>query len=337
MAGSLSAVAILIALFAGPIVLAPIERNLEIWFFVVGLSAATLARIWSGALLIDALRAPLPVTIAVLVGGVLFGYLRPVLDRGFAHLRPKITRPALTASTVFIIGVLSAVISAIVAALVLVEAVALLELGPPTRDRVAVAGCFAIGLGSALTPAGGPISALATSALNLPPLYLLWALGPWIIPTIIGLSVLAGYFARGDYDLIAEADGVRETAVDAIFQGVRVFIFVAGLVLVSNALEPVADRWLLHIGRSTLFWANMSSAALDNSTLVALEARSLGRGGLPWAMTSLLIAGGMLIPGNIPNIVCAGKLKIRSLEWARLGIPLGLAMLGIAFALLRLT
>ena len=42
----------------------------------------------------------------------------------------------------------------------------------------------------------------------------------------------------------------------------------------------------------------------------------------------LLIAGGMLIPGNIPNIVAAGRLKISMREWAVLGIPIGLVIIG---------
>jgi len=41
-------------------------------------------------------------------------------------------------------------------------------------------------------------------------------------------------------------------------------------------------------------------------------------------------------PGNIPNIVCAGALGIRSGEWAKIGIPIGLAMLGICFAILAI-
>jgi predicted cation transporter len=52
-------------------------------------------------------------------------------------------------------------------------------------------------------------------------------------------------------------------------------------------------------------------------------------------LLGLLIAGGMLIPGNIPNIICAGKLSIRSKEWAKFGIPVGLAiMIGVFIALL---
>ena len=35
-----------------------------------------------------------------------------------------------------------------------------------------------------------------------------------------------------------------------------------------------------------------------------------------FALMSLLISGGMLIPGNIPNIISASKLDIKSGEWA---------------------
>jgi predicted cation transporter len=49
-----------------------------------------------------------------------------------------------------------------------------------------------------------------------------------------------------------------------------------------------------------------------------------------------LIAGGMLIPGNIPNIIAAHALKIKSTEWAALGVPLGLAMMLITMFLLML-
>ena len=49
---------------------------------------------------------------------------------------------------------------------------------------------------------------------------------------------------------------------------------------------------------------------------------------------ALLVAGGMLIPGNIPNIVAAGTLRIGAGSWAKIGIPMGLVLLGIYFAIL---
>jgi predicted cation transporter len=54
-------------------------------------------------------------------------------------------------------------------------------------------------------------------------------------------------------------------------------------------------------------------------------------------LAGLLIAGGMLIPGNIPNIICASKLSISSREWAVFGLPLGLIIMTGFFAFLILT
>ena len=89
------------------------------------------------------------------------------------------------------------------------------------------------------------------------------------------------------------------------------------------------------LSNDALFWANTVSAALDNATLVALEVRDMTLPRAREAILALLISGGMLIPGNIPNIVSAGALRIGSLEWARLGVPMGLVMLGIYFAVLK--
>ena len=54
------------------------------------------------------------------------------------------------------------------------------------------------------------------------------------------------------------------------------------------------------------------------------------------AILSLLVSGGMLIPGNIPNIVSAGALRIGSAAWAKIGVPMGLVMLGIYFAVIKI-
>ena len=51
---------------------------------------------------------------------------------------------------------------------------------------------------------------------------------------------------------------------------------------------------------------------------------------------ALLVSGGILIPGNIPNIVSAGALRIGSAEWAKIGVPMGLILLGIYFAVIKL-
>jgi predicted cation transporter len=44
----------------------------------------------------------------------------------------------------------------------------------------------------------------------------------------------------------------------------------------------------------------------------------------------------MLIPGNIPNIIAAHSLRIRSTEWARLGVSLGLIVMAVTAALIAI-
>ncbi|MGH7879680.1 MAG: DUF1646 family protein, partial [Candidatus Binataceae bacterium] len=314
-----AAITILLLLLLGPLLVARLERNLEAWCMLLGLTAATLARAWSVELLAQAARAPAAITIAVMVAGMLFAQFRAPLDRAFERLRQRVSRPVLAGAAVVAIGLLSSLISAIVAALILVEAIAMLRLGLPARIRLAVVGCFAIGLGSALTPAGGPFSAIVASSLGLRFFALFGMLGAWLIPGVAASGLIAAWCARGDYDLIAEDVGARERMRDAIIQGVKVFAFVAGLALISAAYAPLAARWVPQLDATALFWGNTVSAALDNATLAAIEARGLADGRVRPALLSMIISGGMLIPGNIPNIICAGALKIRSGEWARIG------------------
>jgi len=74
---------------------------------------------------------------------------------------------------------------------------------------------------------------------------------------------------------------------------------------------------------------------LDNATLAAAEiSPALSLPQITSALMGLLIAGGMLIPGNIPNIIAAGRLEITSREWAGVGVPLGLVLMVFFFILL---
>jgi predicted cation transporter len=331
---SLEAAAILIVLLFAPLILAPVERNLEACFFALGLIVVTLGGLWGWQLARRAATEPIPITIAVIAAGSLFGLTRERLDRGFVRMRAAMPRSILTALTIFTIGILSSVITAIIAALLLVEMAGLLRLGPDKRDHVVIIGCFAIGFGSALTPLGGPLATLAASALNLPFAGLFNLLIPYVLPGIVAMSILSGIVARGDYGFDVRV-AVTEGARQVLAQGLKVFAFVAGLVLISEAYAPLARRYVTMLGGDALYWANITSAALDNTTLVALEFHNLDIDRAREALISLLIAGGMLIPGNIPNIVSAGVLRIGSGVWARTGVPLGLLMLGIYFAVLK--
>jgi predicted cation transporter len=107
------------------------------------------------------------------------------------------------------------------------------------------------------------------------------------------------------------------------------------LIFLGAGFKPIIDAYFTKIPPLALFWANIVSAILDNATLAAAEiGPALSEIQIKSALLGLLIAGGMLIPGNIPNIISAHSLKISSTEWARLEVPLGLAVMVITMFLL---
>jgi predicted cation transporter len=90
----------------------------------------------------------------------------------------------------------------------------------------------------------------------------------------------------------------------------KVYIFIVGLVTLSAGIRPIVDAWLHHLPAALLFWINTISAVLDNATLAAIEiGPALNVSQQRYAMLGLLISGGMLIPGNIPNIVVASRAR----------------------------
>lgn len=326
--------AILLLLLFGPLFFEFIERNLEAYFFILGLISAGLAGLLGWETVHKAATEPILISAAVVVAGLLFRWSRARFERMFARLRGRISRPLLAAIALFLLAMVSSIITAIVASLILVEVIGMLHLEPERQSKVTIAGCFSIGLGASLTPIGEPLSTLAASALQLHFLGLFDLLAPYVVPGVLATAALAGFFARGDYEPSAAFVRVEETPGTIFISGAKVFVFIAGLVMVSEAFEALATRYVSMLATDVLFWVNMISAVLDNATLVAIEVHGMELARAREIIIALLISGGMLIPGNIPNIISAGALQIRTVTWAKIGIPLGILLLGIYFAAL---
>jgi len=121
----------------------------------------------------------------------------------------------------------------------------------------------------------------------------------------------------------------KEEKLSAVFvRGAKVYIFVMALIFLGAGFKPLIDAYIITLPSQMLFWVNMVSAILDNATLAAAEiGPTLNEAQIKSALLGLLIAGGMLIPGNIPNIIAAHSLRIKSTEWAKLGGPIGLVFM----------
>jgi len=328
----------------GPFLNKWIESNLEIFLFVMGAVSATLSNAWTSEVIHEGFVAPINITLAVLVAGVLFHYTRRFLDRGMRRVLITVPLPAIVCAGIVILGLLSSIVSAIIAALLLVELITVLPLHRHAEVNLTIIACFAIGLGAALTPLGEPLSTIVVSKLSGEPyhasfFYLAKLLSYYVVPLVVTLGIVGIFLVRQARDdteasLAAEEE---ERLSEVFMRAAKVYVFVMALIFLGAGFKPFIDAYLTKMSSQALFWVNMVSAVLDNATLAAAEiSPSLSEPQIKSALLGLLISGGMLIPGNIPNIISAHALHIKSTEWARLGVPLGLIIMAGTAVLLSL-
>jgi predicted cation transporter len=325
---------ILIAVLLGPIFVKPIERNLEVFFLVLGALAAFAGGQFGWPLVRDALTQPIGLALAVLVFGIIARLMRSAFDTAVQRLRAIAPPRWIYFSLIAGLGVLSCLITSVVAALLLVEAIAMLKLDRPSETAAVVLACFAIGLGSGLLPTGGPLAAIAVAALHADFAYLMRLLWPLVLAGILIAAGLSLFIAPIPAAPLYGAS--PQEAWQAIFlRALRVYGFVAGLVGLSGGVRPLVGPYVSRLPPAALYWLNSISAVVDNATLTAAEVGpALTHGQQRAILMGLLISGGMLIPGNIPNIVAANRLGIGSREWARIGLLVGLPLMLLCFVVL---
>jgi predicted cation transporter len=334
--------AILLAVFSVPFASKRVERNLEPFLFVMGLLAAMVSRVLDTHLVREALVEPVKITVAVLAFGVVFKYTREHVHRSIRRVLEFIPLSPFLFLMVVVLGLAASAITAIIASLFLVEIITSLKLSRRAQINLVVVSCFAIGLGAVLTPIGEPLSTIAIAKLSGEPyhadfLFMARLLGYLVVPAVLALGVLAMFLGRVRRGEKLTEKEKHETFTHVIVRAGKTYLFVMALVLLGSGFQPVIDTYVVRWGSRLLYCVNVTSAALDNATLTAAEiSPQMAALQLKSVLVSLLISGGMLIPGNIPNIICAGKLRISSREWARFGVPLGLAILAVYFVILEL-
>lgn len=324
---------ILILVLFMPFTVKIVEKNLEAFLFIMGIAAATISQVLNGNLFIKALEDPIHISLAVLIAGLLFRWLQTPMEKGILGMSKAMPFRLFLALVVIVLGLISSIITAIIAAIVLVVVVSVLRLDRKSELRLVVLACFSIGLGAALTPIGEPLSTIAISKLNEDFFYLLRLIGIDVIPAVLLFGILTAFLVQpkeSDQGLSASLE--TESYKEIIIRAFKIYLFVMGLTLLGAGFEPFIEKYLLGLSPLILYWINMISAVLDNATLAAAEiSPAMDEPTIKAILLGLLISGGMLIPGNIPNIIAAGKLNITSREWARFGVPVGLIAMVVYF------
>jgi len=325
--------------FVLPLVSKKVEGNLELFLFTVGLLASITSGVLNKTFLLRIAQNKFMyiIALAVLIGGFLFKALNTPIKTALEHTLNRIPLRIFVFLLVVIIGFLSSIITAIIAALLLVEIVSILPVSRKNKININIVSCFSIGIGSILTPIGEPLSTIVVAKLGLSFWALLNQLGIYIIPGILILGVIGALYASVDKNKIVNDDEKVEDETNKliVIRGVKIFLFIIALELLGEGFKPIIDTYIISLDYHYLYWVNMSSAVLDNATLAAAEISvKMSQVQVEAVLLGLLISGGMMIPGNIPNIISAGKLKITSREWIKLGVPLGLIMMGIYYVVL---
>lgn len=318
-----------------------VEEQLEAFLFAMGALAVTISGGWSGHLVAEAFKEPVMISAAVLVAGFIFGAVRHRLQGWMDSGKRRFGQRLLVILVVAGLGLLSSMITAIIAALILSEAVTALKLSRRVEIKIVILACFSIGLGAVLTPIGEPLSTIAVARLRGEPhnadfWFLARLLGGWIVPMVLGLGIWAGMLDGEDKESSKGlSEDKAEGTKDVVARALKVYVFVMALVLLGHGFTPIVDTYLVRVPGWALYWINMVSAVLDNATLAAAEiSPQMDLERIKDILLGLLISGGMLIPGNIPNIICASKLGIKSKEWAAFGAPVGLGLMAGAFVIL---
>ncbi len=335
---------LIVAVLFLPLTIHKVEENLEAFLFVCGAVAVTVSHVWSGHLILTALEDPLKITAAVLIAGLLFRQFHRQLQHLTQWSIRKIGLRHTLMAIVLILGITSSIITAIIAALILAEVAVMLPLERKGRIKLVVFSCYAIGMGAVLTAVGEPLGTVVVSKLSDAPhhagfFFLIDHLGWYVLG---GILFMAGMASSLRENTIQHAPGAKaadtsDHSVKSIFiRAGKVYLFVMALTLLGDGLKPLAMQTITHLSDSWLYWINMLSAVLDNATLAAIEVTpAITDRSITFLLMSLIISGGMLIPGNIPNIICASKLGISSKEWAKSAFGLGLILMFTYFLVLN--
>src|SRR5271166_2801726 len=221
---------VIVLVLLGPVFIEAIERNVEVFFLLVGVLTACIMGQFNAALVRAAFSEPLPFTLAVLVFGATFRLLRDYFDQLLRRVIQLLDPRIFCFCLAIILGVLAAFITPVVAALMFVEAISLLRCDRWSEIATTVFGCFAIGFGAGLTPLGMPGIAVVLRSLHADFWYLSHLLGPFVVVGVALAAVPILFLRFGACEPVDTADGKDSWRIVLLIRPGKVYVFIAGLV-----------------------------------------------------------------------------------------------------------
>lgn len=313
-----------------------VGKHLEAFLFIMGVISVFVSQVWSAELITEALTSPIYITLAVLGAGLLFRWFQKQFEASILKISNVMPYRLFIALFVIVLGLISSIITAIIAAIILVSVITVLKMDRKSEIRLVILACYAIGLGAVLTPLGEPLSTIVTSRLDEEFFYLAKLVGLYIVPGVVAFGILSAFMINPrENSSMKDEKREIETYGQIILRSLNIYIFVMALTFLGAGFQPFIERFLLHLDPLILYWINIVSAILDNATLAAAEiSPQMTQPTIKAILLGLTVSGGMLIPGNIPNIIAAANLRISSLEYARFAVPVGFIAMIVYFVVI---
>jgi predicted cation transporter len=347
---------ILIIVLLGPLISRRIEKNLEIFFLIIGFLAALVSGAISYNLIKEAFLSPLiihnvPIGIfeVVLIAGLIFEKYRYNLENIMESITKKIHGSILFAMLVFILGIGSSIISAILASVIIAEMASIIKIPSKIKNILLIISAYSIGLGASLLPIGEPLTTILIIKLSGEPYYAnfffaFFLLYDYVIPIILFLSIFAFYIwkkfeknnLKDKYENLDFSNSNEKHEYKfAIERAIKIYIFVFALTLLGNSFNLIVNKYIIYLSPQLMYLFGSVSAFLDNATLTAaIISPNMSTVQIKSFIISLLISGGFLIPGNVPNIVIAYTHKINFRKWAKIALPIGLPIYAAIFLII---
>ncbi len=343
-------VIILLLILILPLVSKRVEENIELFLFSMSVLAGLVTqKILDINVVRLALREPIfvhgvPFGIfqAVLVFGIVSYYLRYRLRKLIKKIIRKFGPAKTLGILTLVLSMLSSIISVIVASILLSEIALASGIERRRLSRYLVYSAFSLGAGAILTPIGEPLATIVNSKLSVSPhypgpIFLIETFGPYIIAMVIAFSIVAALQLRDtELSSIVEESVEEETLRDVILRALKVYVFVLALVILGESFSILVEMYFSKISADLYYLLGSISSFVDNATLAAaMVGPELTKAELTHFILSMLISGGFLVPGNIPNIIIASRTGINFREWASYALRVGIPAYILMYLILR--